>query len=109
MLRVKLRSIVIAQILVLFVLSGCAQLGVPEGWPAGVVNGDSLYIGTQDGDLRALDIESGEIVWTFEFLGDADTQACIAGALAEAFYMNVPEQIKEFVLTRIFIAFKRSI
>jgi len=33
--------------------------------------------------------------------GDADTQACIAGALAEAFYMKVPEQIKEFVLTRI--------
>ena len=33
--------------------------------------------------------------------GDADTQACIAGALAEAFYMKVPKQIKEFVLTRI--------
>ena len=33
--------------------------------------------------------------------GDADTQACIAGALAEAFYMNIPDQIKEFVLTRI--------
>ena len=33
--------------------------------------------------------------------GDADTQACIAGALAEAFYMKVPDQIKEFVLTRI--------
>jgi len=33
--------------------------------------------------------------------GDADTQACIAGALAEAFYMNVPQQIREFVLTRI--------
>ncbi len=33
--------------------------------------------------------------------GDADTQACIAGALAEAFYMKVPEQIKEFVLMRI--------
>ena len=33
--------------------------------------------------------------------GDADTQACIAGALAEAFYMNVPKQIKQFVLTRI--------
>ena len=33
--------------------------------------------------------------------GDADTQACIAGALAEAFYMNIPDQIKEFILTRI--------
>ena len=33
--------------------------------------------------------------------GDADTQACIAGALAEAYYMIIPDQIKEFVLTRI--------
>ena len=33
--------------------------------------------------------------------GDADTQACIAGALAEAFYIKIPDQIKEFVLTRI--------
>ena len=33
--------------------------------------------------------------------GDADTQACIAGALAEGFYMKIPDQIKEFVLTRI--------
>ena len=33
--------------------------------------------------------------------GDADTQACIAGALAEAFYMKIPDQIREFVLTRI--------
>ena len=33
--------------------------------------------------------------------GDADTQACIAGALAEAHYMNIPDQIKEFVFEKI--------
>ena len=33
--------------------------------------------------------------------GDADTQACIAGALAEAHYMNIPDQLKEFVLKKI--------
>ena len=33
--------------------------------------------------------------------GDADTQACIAGALAEAFYMKVPDPIREFVLTKL--------
>jgi ADP-ribosylglycohydrolase len=27
--------------------------------------------------------------------GDADTQACIAGAIAEAFYGKIPEAIKE--------------
>jgi len=33
--------------------------------------------------------------------GDADTQACIAGALAEAHYMKIPDQIKEFVFKKI--------
>lgn len=27
-------------------------------------------------------------------IGDADTQACIAGAIAEAFYKDIPEEIK---------------
>lgn len=30
--------------------------------------------------------------------GDADTQACIAGALAEAFYGGVPDQLAQFAL-----------
>ena len=33
--------------------------------------------------------------------GDADTQACIAGALAEAHYMSIPDHIKEFVFEKI--------
>ena len=33
--------------------------------------------------------------------GDADTQACIAGALAEAYYMSIPDQIKQFVIMKI--------
>ena len=33
--------------------------------------------------------------------GDADTQTCIAGALAEAFYMIIPDNIKNFVLNKI--------
>ena len=28
--------------------------------------------------------------------GDADTQACIAGGIAEAFYRDIPEHIKGF-------------
>ena len=33
--------------------------------------------------------------------GGAVTKKCIAGALAEGYYMKIPDQIKEFVLTRI--------
>ena len=33
--------------------------------------------------------------------GEADTQSCIAGALAEAYYMSIPDQIKQFVIMKI--------
>ena len=33
--------------------------------------------------------------------GDADTQACMAGAIAEAFYGDVPEAYKELALSRL--------
>lgn len=33
--------------------------------------------------------------------GDADTQACIAGGIAEAFYKEIPEHIKRFCESRI--------
>ena len=33
--------------------------------------------------------------------GDADTQACISGALAEAYYLNISSEIKEFVVSRV--------
>ena len=33
--------------------------------------------------------------------GDADTQACISGALAEAHYLSIPKPIKEFVIKKI--------
>ena len=35
------------------------------------------------------------------FGGDADTQACIAGAIAEAFYGGVPQKLLTFVLPRL--------
>ena len=59
----------------LLVLVGCARLGVPEGWPAGLVRGDRLYTGTLDGDFRALDIETGETIWTFALIGEPDSLA----------------------------------
>ena len=38
--------------------------------------------------------------------GDADTQACIAGGIAEAFYKEIPEHIKEFCDSKIDITIK---
>ena len=41
--------------------------------------------------------------------GDADTQACIAGGIAEAFYKEIPEHIKNFYYPKIDITIKKVI
>lgn len=41
--------------------------------------------------------------------GDADTQACIAGGIAEAFYKEIPEHIKNFCYPKIDITIKKVI
>lgn len=55
------KFILIVSHLLLFALMGCAgRIATPEGWSGGVVGGDTLYIGTRAGDVRALDIQNGE-------------------------------------------------
>ena len=39
--------------------------------------------------------------------GDADTMACIAGGIAEAFYKDIPDNIKNFCTSRIDITLKK--
>ena len=41
--------------------------------------------------------------------GDADTMACIAGGIAEAYYKNIPQHIKKFCYSRIDITIKKVI
>ncbi|MBQ8861422.1 MAG: ADP-ribosylglycohydrolase family protein [Clostridia bacterium] len=41
--------------------------------------------------------------------GDADTQACIAGGIAEAFYGEIPEHIKRFCADKIDITIKQAV
>ncbi len=41
--------------------------------------------------------------------GDADTQACIAGGIAEAFYGEIPEHIKRFCDTRLYSTLKCAV
>ena len=66
------KFILIVLPLLLVALAGCAgQIATPEGWSGGVVGGDTLYIGTRSGDMRALDIETGEEIHSgFTLVGE---------------------------------------
>lgn len=75
----------IAQIRPTYTFQVSCQLSVPEALIA---------------FLDATDYESA-VRNAISLGGDADTQACIAGGIAEAFYGGVPEEIAQFVKARL--------
>jgi len=66
----------------LFVLTGCAGTSTPQGWSGAAVSDDKLYIGSQDRDVRALDIETGQTVWTFDLRGEEESDRAVYGTPA---------------------------
>lgn len=77
--RVRIYIVVATYLAILLSLVGCARLGEPEGWSKGIVVDDVLYIGTMEGDLRALDIYTGETIWTFELRAEESQKRAIYG------------------------------
>ena len=57
--------------ILLLVLLACAgRVRNPQGWSSGVIAGDTIVIGTRQGEVRALDLLSGETRWSFELEGE---------------------------------------
>ena len=61
--------------LAFLVLSACTRIGGPAGGGGGTVDGDYLYIGTQEGELVALDLDTGSLVRRFVLMGDETLRA----------------------------------
>lgn len=69
--RGKRAIMLLALPLALLALAGCAgRIATPEGWSGGAVSEDTLYIGTREGDVRAIDTRSGETLRRFTLLGE---------------------------------------
>jgi outer membrane protein assembly factor BamB len=69
--------------MVLLALVACSRV-VPEGWSQGAVAGETLYIGTMEGDLRALDINTRRCIWRYELRGEDPGTHAIYGTPAIA-------------------------
>ena len=77
--KVGIYIVIATYLAILLNLVGCAKLGEPEGWSKGIVVDDVLYIGTMEGDLRALDIYTGETIWIFELRAEESRKQAIYG------------------------------
>ena len=57
--------------LMMLTLAACAgRIATPEGWSGGALDGDTLYIGTRAGDVRAIDTRNGETLDRFILRGE---------------------------------------
>lgn len=66
--------------LFLLVLMACARIPTPDGWPSGVVNDDTLFIGTMQGELLAIDRNTRETRWRFALNGDEESERALYSA-----------------------------
>ena len=83
----SLRTLAIAVIaLAIAVLAGCdaARIGGPEGWSAGAVQDGILYIGTMEGEVLAVNKETGDTQWRRELPTGEDADRAIYGRPAVA-------------------------
>ena len=55
--------ILITSILLLVASLACSSLSNPEGWSGGVLVGESIVIGSMDGQVLSLNVETGEHNW----------------------------------------------
>ena len=68
--------VLLALALVLLMLVACGRnLTNPDGWSGAVVVEDVVYVGTGEGELVALDSQTGASLWDFDLLGDEGARA----------------------------------
>ncbi len=66
-------------VLALLALAGCGRIAVPEGWSGGVVDDDTLYIGTSEGEVRAISVDDGSTKWRFPLQGEEEQYHAVYG------------------------------
>ena len=63
-------------------LIGCSAVRRPEGWSAGSVSGNTLFIGTMQGEVLAVSKDTGDTEWRRELPTDEDADKGLYGSPA---------------------------
>ena len=80
--RPSLLKLAFASAILALVITGCVRPGTPQGWSGVAIQDDQLYVGTQDRDVRALNLETGETVWRFSLQGEVEVDRAVYGTPA---------------------------
>ena len=80
--RPGLLKLVVASVALALLITGCVRPGTPQGWSGVAIEGDQLYVGTQDQDVRALNAETGQTIWEFNLRGEVEADRAVYGTPA---------------------------
>ena len=64
------------------ILVGCSAVRRPQGWSAGTVSDETLYIGTMQGEVLAVSKETGDTEWRRELPTEEDADKGLYGSPA---------------------------
>ncbi len=67
-----------------FLAIACTGVSQPRGWSGGVISGDALIIGTEDGTVLAVDKEEGTTIWVQGLRGEQEADRAVYGMPALA-------------------------
>ena len=80
-------------------VSGCMPTTLPQGWSGAKVDGGTLFYGSMEGELVALEASNGNLLWnpfTLEAPKSSGGFGCAQGSSAVAIYGS-PEIAGELV------------
>ena len=75
-------ALLILALVALLVLVGCNAVRRPEGWSAGTVSDDTLFIGTMQGEVLAVSKDTGDTEWRKELPTAEDADKGLYGSPA---------------------------
>ena len=74
--RATFAALMVALVLV---ASACARISEPKGWSGGVISGDALIIGTEEGSVLAVDKIEGTTLWVQGLRGEVESNRAVYG------------------------------
>ena len=74
--------ILLALLFVLLTLAACSRVANPRGGSGATVMGDVLYIGSEEGEIVALDRDTGDFLWNYELGGEEENERGVYGRVA---------------------------
>ena len=74
----------LALLLVILTLAACARVANPRGGSGATVAGDVLYTGSEEGEIVALDRDTGDFLWNYQLGGEEESERGVYGTPAVA-------------------------